>query len=157
MGATGGIWNDLSNFKTLPYNVLFFILIVVFTYVYTALIVNPQQYADHLKRQNAYIPGVKQGTDTAEYIDAVTSRVTLPGSIGLGIISIFPGIVAATLTQYDQFALFFGGTSLLILVSVVLDTLQQIEGHVLMKRYDSVSETDSIRGRNSEYSEEITA
>lgn len=158
MGATGQIWKDLGDFKTLPYNILFFVLIVVFTYVYTALIVNPQQYADHLKRQNAYIPGVKQGTDTAEYIDAVTSRVTLPGSIGLGIISIFPGIVAGTqITKDASFAIFFGGTSLLILVSVVLDTLQQIEGHVLMKRYDSVSETDSIRGRNSEYSEEITA
>jgi len=136
MGSDSGIWVMLADFKSVPYNVVFFSLVVVFTYVYTALIVNPQQYADHLKRQNAFIPGVKQGNDTAEYIDEVTTLVTLPGSIALGLISIIPGIAAATITTNVGFAIFFGGTSLLILVAVVLDTLQQVDGHLSMHGYD---------------------
>jgi preprotein translocase subunit SecY len=133
----------MADFTSLPYNVVFFILVVVFTYVYTALIVNPQQYADHLKRQNAFIPGVKQGNDTAEYIDDVTTLVTLPGSIALGFISIIPGIAAATITSNYAFAIFYGGTSLLILVAVVLDTLQQIDSHMSMHGYD----VRKIKGR----------
>lgn len=131
------IWRDLADFTSVVYNVVFFLLVVVFTYVYTALIVNPQQYADHLKRQNAFIPGVKQGNDTAEYIDEVTTLITLPGSIALGLISIIPGIaVAAGIASNPNFAIFYGGTSLLILVAVVLDTLQQIDGHLSMHGYD---------------------
>jgi len=136
LGSESGFWVILADFKSVPYNVVFFLLVVIFTYVYTALIVNPQQYADHLKRQNAFIPGVKQGNDTAEYIDEVTTLVTLPGSIALGLISIIPGIAAATITTNVGFAIFFGGTSLLILVAVVLDTLQQIDGHLSMHGYD---------------------
>jgi preprotein translocase subunit SecY len=136
LGSNSGFWVILADFKSVPYNVVFFLLVVIFTYVYTALIVNPQQYADHLKRQNAFIPGVKQGNDTAEYIDEVTTLVTLPGSIALGLISIIPGIAAATITTNVGFAIFFGGTSLLILVAVVLDTLQQIDGHLSMHGYD---------------------
>ncbi|CAA6815524.1 MAG: Preprotein translocase secY subunit (TC 3.A.5.1.1) [uncultured Aureispira sp.] len=136
LGSDSGFWVILADFKSVPYNVVFFLLVVIFTYVYTALIVNPQQYADHLKRQNAFIPGVKQGNDTAEYIDEVTTLVTLPGSIALGLISIIPGIAAATITTNVGFAIFFGGTSLLILVAVVLDTLQQIDGHLSMHGYD---------------------
>lgn len=136
LGSDSGFWVILADFKSVPYNVVFFSLVVIFTYVYTALIVNPQQYADHLKRQNAFIPGVKQGNDTAEYIDEVTTLVTLPGSIALGLISIIPGIAAATITTNVGFAIFFGGTSLLILVAVVLDTLQQIDGHLSMHGYD---------------------
>jgi preprotein translocase subunit SecY len=143
LGSESGFWAVLADFKSLPYNVVFFLLVVIFTYVYTALIVNPQQYADHLKRQNAFIPGVKQGNDTAEYIDDVTTLVTLPGSIALGIISIIPGIAAATITTDIGFAIFFGGTSLLILVAVVLDTLQQIDGHLSMHGYD----VRKIKGR----------
>jgi preprotein translocase subunit SecY len=143
MGATGGFWAQMADFTSLPYNIVFFLLVVVFTYVYTALIVNPQQYADHLKRQNAFIPGVKQGNDTAEYIDDVTTLVTLPGSIALGFISIIPGIAAATITSNIGFAIFYGGTSLLILVAVVLDTLQQIDGHMSMHGYD----VRKIKGR----------
>jgi preprotein translocase subunit SecY len=144
----------MADFTSVPYNIVFFILVVVFTYVYTALIVNPQQYADHLKRQNAFIPGVKQGNDTAEYIDDVTTLVTLPGSIALGFISIIPGIAAATITSNIGFAIFYGGTSLLILVAVVLDTIQQIDSHMSMHGYDvrnikkrsrtSTSESDSV-------------
>lgn len=138
------IWRDLADFTSITYNIVFFILVVVFTYVYTALIVNPQQYADHLKRQNAFIPGVKQGNDTAEYIDEVTTLITLPGSIALGIISIIPGLaMAAGITTNANFAIFYGGTSLLILVAVVLDTLQQIDGHLSMHGYD----VRKIKGR----------
>lgn len=143
MGSESGFWVQMADFTSVPYNIVFFILVVVFTYVYTALIVNPQQYADHLKRQNAFIPGVKQGNDTAEYIDDVTTLVTLPGSIALGFISIIPGIAAATITANIGFAIFYGGTSLLILVAVVLDTIQQIDGHMSMHGYD----VRKIKGR----------
>ena len=143
IGSESGFWVQMADFTTVPYNVVFFILVVVFTYVYTALIVNPQQYADHLKRQNAFIPGIKQGNDTAEYIDDVTTLVTLPGSIALGFISIIPGIAAATITANVAFAIFYGGTSLLILVAVVLDTIQQIDGHMSMHGYD----VRKIKGR----------
>jgi preprotein translocase subunit SecY len=154
LGSESGFWAQMADFTSVPYNIVFFILVVVFTYVYTALIVNPQQYADHLKRQNAFIPGVKQGNDTAEYIDDVTTLVTLPGSIALGFISIIPGIAAATITSNIGFAIFYGGTSLLILVAVVLDTIQQIDSHMSMHGYDvrnikkrsrtSTSESDSV-------------
>lgn len=154
LGSDSGFWAQMADFTSIPYNIVFFILVVVFTYVYTALIVNPQQYADHLKRQNAFIPGVKQGNDTAEYIDDVTTLVTLPGSLALGFISIIPGIAAATITSNTAFAIFYGGTSLLILVAVVLDTIQQIDSHMSMHGYDvrnikkrsrtSTTETDSV-------------
>ncbi len=144
MGAQSGFWAKMADFTSMPYNVVFFVLVVVFTYVYTALIINPQQYADHLKRQNAFIPGVKQGEDTAEFIDEVTTRVTLPGAIALGFISILPGIAAATICQGNVgFAIFYGGTSLLILVAVVLDTIQQAESHLSMHGYD----VRKIKGR----------
>ena len=144
---TNSIMMSLSDWKSLPYNIIFFLLIVVFTYVYTALLVNPQQYAEYLKRQNAFIPGIKPGTQTQDYIDSVTTRITLPGSVFLGIISIFPAIVAIFGVN-DGFALFFGGTSLLILVGVVLDTLQQIESHLLMRKYDGLVKSGRLKGRS---------
>ena len=137
---------SLQDWKSPIYNIIFFLLVVVFTYVYTALIVNPQQYAEHLKRQNSFIPGIKPGTDTQEYIDSLTTRVTLPGSIFLGLIAILPGIIA-NMGVNDGFALFFGGTSLLILVAVVLDTLQQIESYLLMRKYDGLTKTGKLKGR----------
>ena len=137
----------LGDWTSLPYNIIFFFLVVIFTYVYTALLVNPQQYAEYLKRQNAFIPGIKPGKNTQDYIDTLTSRVTLPGSIFLGIISILPAIVF--LFGVNQgFALFFGGTSLLILVAVVLDTLQQIESYLLMRKYDGLVKSGRIKGRS---------
>lgn len=147
-GAQSNFLISLNNWKSVPYNLIFFILVVVFTYVYTALIVNPQQYAEHLKRQNSFIPGIKPGEQTAEYIDMLTTRVTLPGSIFLGIISIFPAVVAAFGVS-DGFAIFFGGTSLLILVGVVLDTLQQIESYLLMRKYDGLVKSGKIKGRSA--------
>ena len=137
---------SLQDWKSPLYNIIFFLLVVIFTYVYTALIVNPQQYAEHLKRQNSFIPGIKPGTDTQEYIDSLTTRVTLPGSIFLGLIAILPGIIA-NMGVNDGFALFFGGTSLLILVAVVLDTLQQIESYLLMRKYDGLTKTGKLKGR----------
>lgn len=146
-GAEPSQWLlDLQDWKSLTYNIIFFILVVLFTYVYTALIVNPKQYAEHLKRQNSFIPGIKPGTDTEEYIDSLTTRVTLPGSIFLGIIAILPGIIAR-FGVIDSFALFYGGTSLLILVAVVLDTLQQIETYLLMRKYEGLTETGKLSTR----------
>jgi len=143
----GDFMMSLSDWKSIPYNVIFFILVVVFTYVYTALLVNPQQYAEYLKRQNAFIPGIKPGKMTQDFIDTLTTRVTLPGSIFLGLISILPAIIAAFGVN-DAFALFFGGTSLLILVAVVLDTLQQIESYLLMRKYDGLVKSGRIKGRS---------
>jgi preprotein translocase subunit SecY len=139
---------SLNDFTSLPYNIIYFLLVVVFTYIYTALLVNPQQYSEYLKRQNAFIPGVKPGKATEDYIDSVLSRVTLPGSIFLGFIAIFPAIVAAFGVNLG-FALFFGGTSLLILVAVILDTLQQIESYLLMRKYDGLVKSGKIQGRST--------
>lgn len=138
---------SLGDWQSIPYNIIFFFLVVIFTYVYTALLVNPQQYAEYLKRQNAFIPGIKPGIQTQEFIDSLTTRVTLPGSIFLGLISILPAIVASFGVN-AAFAMFFGGTSLLILVGVVLDTLQQIESYLLMRKYDGLVKSGKIKGRS---------
>lgn len=145
--AQSGFLMSLNNWQSLPYNIIFFFLVVIFTYVYTALMVNPQQYAEYLKRQNAFIPGIKPGKQTQEYIDSLTTRVTLPGSIFLGLISIFPAIVAMFGVN-DAFAYFFGGTSLLILVGVVLDFLQQVESYLLMRKYDGLVKSGRLKGRS---------
>lgn len=137
----------LNDFTSAPYNIIYFFLVVIFTYVYTALMVNPQQYAEYLKRQNAFIPGIKPGKATADFIDAVTTRITLPGSVFLALIAILPAFAAAFGVN-RMFAMFFGGTSLLILVAVVLDTLQQIESHLLMRRYDGLVKSGKIQGRS---------
>jgi preprotein translocase subunit SecY len=128
-------------------SVITFFMVVIFTYVYTALLVNPSQYAEYLKRQNAFIPGIKPGKPTADFIDAITTRITFPGSIILGVIAILPAIAVAFGVN-PALAIFFGGTSLLILVAVVLDTLQQIESHLLMRRYDGLVKSGRIQGRS---------
>jgi preprotein translocase subunit SecY len=127
---------------------LFAVLIIVFTYFYTAITVNPNQMADDMKKNGGFIPGVKPGKATADFIDGVISKITLPGSIFLAIIAIIPAI-AAILTVSSQFSRFFGGTSLIILVGVVLDTLQQIESHLLMRHYDGLMKTGRIKGRTA--------
>jgi len=144
----GGLYAQLSNpFSTIS-SILAFVLVVGFTYIYTALMVNPKEYADYLKNTNAFIPGVKPGQPTADLIDTITSRITLPGSIFLGIIAILPAFaVAAGVNQ--GFAIFFGGTSLLILVAVVLDTLAQIESYLLLKHYDGLMKSGKIQGKQS--------
>ncbi|MEP7195761.1 MAG: preprotein translocase subunit SecY [Saprospiraceae bacterium] len=130
------------------HNFITFLLVVGFTYVYTALIVNPQNYAEYLKRNNAFIPGIKPGEATEEYIDSTMTRITLPGSIFLGILTILPAITTLFGVN-QQFARFFGGSSILILVGVVLDTLAQIESYLLMRKYDGLVQSGRIEGRSS--------
>jgi preprotein translocase subunit SecY len=138
----------LSNYNSWLHNVLFAILIILFTYFYTAITVNPNQMADDMKKNGGFIPGVKPGKPTAGFIDDVISKITLPGSIFLAIIAIIPAL--ANLAGVNTlFARFFGGTSLIILVGVVLDTLQQIESHLLMRHYDGLMKTGRIKGRTA--------
>ena len=144
---TGSFLRSLNDPFSLTTAVFSFVMVVVFTYVYTALLVNPQQYADYLKRQNAFIPGIKPGKDTSEFIDTVTTRVTLPGALFLGLITILP-MFAFHAGINQGFAIFFGGTSLLILVGVVLDTLAQIESHLLMRKYDGLVKSGKLKGRS---------
>ena len=136
-------FNDI---KSIPYNLVYFLLIVAFTYFYTALIINPTQIADDLKRNSGFIPGVKPGKKTEEFIDTVISRITLPGAIFLGIVSIMPAIVMMFDVQ-RSFALFFGGSSILIMVGVILDTLQTIETYLLNRHYDGLTSSGRIKGR----------
>lgn len=142
----GGFWNNLADPFNIWNGVMSFFLVVLFTYFYTALTINPIQIADELKKNGGFIPGVKPGRKTAEFIDNVVSRITLPGSVFLGIVAILP-IIARQADVQPAFALFYGGTSLLILVAVVLDTLQQIESHLLMRQYDGLTKSGRIKGR----------
>ena len=130
------------------YNLIFAVLIIVFTYFYTAITINPNQMAEDMKRNNGFIPGIKPGKNTAEYIDTIMSRITLPGSIFLAIIAVLPAFAGLFGVQ-AEFAQFFGGTSLLILVGVVLDTLQQVESHLLMRHYDGLLSSGRIKGRSA--------
>jgi preprotein translocase subunit SecY len=130
------------------YNFTFFVMIILFTYFYTAITINPNQMADDLKKNGGFIPGVKPGRKTAEYLDMILSRITLPGSIFLGFIAIMPAF-ARMAGVNSSFAAFYGGTSLLILVGVVLDTLQQIESYLLMRHYDGLTKSGRIKGGRS--------
>ncbi len=135
-GNYGGFW----------YNATFALLIIAFTYFYTAVTVNPTQMAEDMKRNGGFIPGVKPGRKTVDFLDTVMSRITLPGSMFLALIAILPAF-ASLIGVNSQFAAFFGGTSLLILVGVVLDTLQQVESHLLMRHYDGLMKSGRIKGR----------
>ena len=143
-----GIAHSLTDFHSLWYNVTFAILIILFTYFYTAITVNPNQMADDMKKNGGFIPGIKPGKQTASFIDDVMSKITLPGSIFLAIVAILPAF-AKILGTSTNFAQFYGGTSLLILVGVILDTLQQIESHLLMRHYDGLMKSGRIKGRTS--------
>ena len=145
--ATRGLAATLGNYTGFWYNFIFGILVVIFTYFYTAVTVNPSMMAEDMKKNGGFIPGVKPGNKTRDYLDAIMSKVTLPGSIFLALIAIFPAI-AMKLGVSNQFASFFGGTSLLILVGVVLDTLQQIESYLLMRHYDGLMKTGRLSGRS---------
>lgn len=138
-----------SDIYSVGYNVSFFLLIVVCTYVYTALMINPTNYAEYLKRNNAFVPGVKPGEATSDYIDNIMTRITLPGAVFLGLLGIMPSIAAAFGVN-QQFALFFGGTTLLIMVGVALDTLQVIESYLLTQKYDGLIKSGRIQGRSSQ-------
>lgn len=144
-GNSGGIFQERYGFW---YNLIFAVLIILFTYFYTAIMVNPNQLADDMKRNGGFIPGVKPGKKTAEFIDQVMSRITLPGSIFLAGVAIMPAF-AQQLNINSAFADFYGGTSLLILVGVVLDTLQQIETYLLNRHYDGLMKSGRIKGRGA--------
>ncbi len=145
------IFNDHSNFW---YMLIYAVLVIGFTFLYTALIFNPKQMSDSLKQSNGFIPGVKPGQPTADYIGQVMDRITLPGAVFLAIIGILPGI-AQRLGVTQNFSTFFGGTSLLIMVGVILDTLQQIETHLLMRQYDGLMKGGRIQGRQAATSSSI--
>ncbi|MDR0659448.1 MAG: preprotein translocase subunit SecY [Prevotellaceae bacterium] len=146
--ATSSFAIAFSDFTGFWYNFTFAFLVIVFTYFYTAVTVNPTNMADEMKKNGGFIPGVKPGKKTAEYIDSIMSRITLPGSIFLAIVAILPALAQKFLGVNPQFAQFFGGTSLLIMVGVVLDTLKQIESHLLMRHYDGLMKTGRIKGRS---------
>ena len=144
----GRMFASFSNYTGWAYNLVMFLMVIVFTYFYTAITINPNQMAEDMKKNGGFIPGIKPGKRTAEYIDTIMSRITLPGSIFLGLITILPAF-AMILGINSQFAHFFGGTSLLILVGVILDTLQQIESHLLMRHYDGLLKSGRIKGRTA--------
>ena len=157
-GLLAGLWADesdiaasigstFSTYTTWQYNLVFAILIIVFTFFYTAITVNPNQIADDLKRNGGFIPGIKPGQETSNFIDTVLTRITLPGSIFLAIVAILPAL-AAVAGVNQQFAQFYGGTSLLIMVGVILDTLNQIESYLLMRHYEGMMKTGKIKGRS---------
>ena len=139
---------SLMDNRSLLYNVIYVVLIIAFTYFYTAITLNPTQMAEDMKRNNGFIPGIKPGKDTAEYIDGIMSRLTLPGSLFIAFIAVMPAL-AGLLNVQQGFSQFFGGTSLLILVGVVIDTLQQIESYLMMRHYDGLLNSGHTRNATS--------
>lgn len=137
---------SLMDNRSFLYNAVYVVLIIAFTFFYTAITLNPKQMAEDMKRNNGFIPGIKPGRDTAEYIDTVMTRITFPGSLFIAFIAVMPAL-AGLLNVQQGFSQFFGGTSLLILVGVVIDTIQQIESHLLMRHYEGL--LNSGRTRNS--------
>lgn len=144
--AQSAVLASFSDYTSFAYNITFAILIILFTFFYTAITINPNQMADDMKKNGGFVPGIKPGKATADFIDAIISRITFPGSFFLALIAILPSI-AIIAGVNSQFAQFFGGTSLLILVAVVLDTLQQVESYLLMRHYDGLMKTGRIKGR----------
>ncbi|MEA2041324.1 MAG: preprotein translocase subunit SecY [Bacteroidota bacterium] len=144
--TTSAIAAAFADFTGFWYNFVFGLLVVIFTYFYTAITVNPTQMADDMKKNGGFIPGIKPGRKTAEHLDSIMSRITFPGSVFLALVAILPAF-AMIAGVNNQFAQFYGGTSLLILVGVVLDTLQQIESHLLMRRYDGLMKSGRIKGK----------
>jgi len=141
------IGSTFSNFYSWQYNLVFGIMIIVFTFFYTAITVNPNQIADDMKRNGGFVPGIKPGKQTSEFIDNIVTKITLPGSLFLAVVAVLPAF-AGLVGVSQQFAQFYGGTSLLIMVGVVLDTLQQIESYLLMRHYEGMMKSGKIRGRS---------
>jgi preprotein translocase subunit SecY len=155
-GFSGEGW---ARYFTEPTNVVYMIVysvcVIAFTFLYTALIFNPKQMAEDLKRSNGFIPGIKPGEPTADYIGTVMDRITLPGAVLLAVVGILPGLFQLVFGMSQGFASFFGGTSLLIMVGVILDTLQQIETQLLMREYDGLMSNGRIMGRQQMTGEEV--
>lgn len=146
--SAGWVTRSLLDNRSMLYNIVYVILIIAFTYFYTAITLNPTQMAEDMKRNNGFIPGVKPGKPTADHIEEIMSRLTLPGSLFIAFIAIMPAL-AGLLNVQQAFSQFFGGTSLLILVGVVIDTLQQIESHLMMRHYDGLLKSGRTRGQNA--------
>jgi preprotein translocase subunit SecY len=147
-GFTGQGWAKyFTDHTNVVYMIVYSVCVIAFTFLYTALIFNPKQMADELKRNNGFIPGVKPGQPTADYIGTIMDRITLPGAVLLALVGILPGLLQLTFTMSQGFSTFFGGTSLLIMVGVILDTLQQIETQLLMRQYDGLMNGGRIQGR----------
>ncbi len=142
------IMQEIGDPNSIWYNITTAVLIVVMTYFYTAMVVNPRQMAEDFKKQGAFIPGVKPGNETSKYIDGIMSKIMFPGALFLALIAILP-VFARMAHVNNAFSYFFGGTSLLIMVSVVLDTLQQVDGYLLMSHYDGLMKTGKVRGEAS--------
>jgi preprotein translocase subunit SecY len=149
-GFTGEGWASyFTDQKNIVYMIVYSVCVIAFTFLYTALIFNPKQMAEDLKRNNGFIPGVKPGQPTADYIGTIMDRITLPGAVLLALVGILPGIFELVLNMQTGFASFYGGTSLLIMVGVILDTLQQIETQLLMRQYDGLMSSGRIQGRQA--------
>jgi preprotein translocase subunit SecY len=148
LDSTQGIVQIFSDHSNGWYMLIYAVMVIAFTFLYTALIFNPKQMSEDLKRNNGFIPGVKPGQPTADYIGAIMDKITLPGAIFLALVGILPGF-AKLLGVSQNFSTFFGGTSLLIMVGVILDTLQQIETHLLMRQYDGLMKGGRIQGRQT--------
>jgi preprotein translocase subunit SecY len=144
------IGTTFSDFTSWQYNLLFATLIIVFTFFYTAITVNPEQIAEDMKRNGGFVPGVKPGAPTGEFIDSIISKITLPGSILLAAVAILPAL-AIVAGVGGEFAQFFGGTSLLIMVGVIMDTLRQIESYLLMRHYEGMMKSGNVKGNSSDY------
>lgn len=149
LGKQNSISSIFTDHTNIWYMVIYSVVVIGFTFLYTALIFNPKQIADNLKQNNGFIPGVKPGQPTADYIGAIMDRITLPGAILLALVGILPGIIQLTFGMTQAFSNFFGGTSLLIMVGVILDTLQQIETQLLMRQYDGLMKSGRIQGRQT--------
>ena len=143
-----GFASAFSSITGFWYNFTLAVLVIAFTYFYTAIIINAQMMADDMKRNGGFIPGVKPGKQTVNYIDSIMTRITLPGSVFLAIVAILPALAMRFLNIQQSFAYFYGGTSLLIMVGVILDTLKQIESYLLMRHYDGLMKTGRIQGRH---------
>jgi preprotein translocase subunit SecY len=149
LGNTGSKLSEaFTDHRSLWYMLIYSVVVIGFTFLYTALIFNPKQIADNLKQNNGFIPGVKPGQATADYIGSIMDKITLPGAILLALVGILPGI-AHRLGVSQEFSTFFGGTSLLIMVGVILDTLQQIETQLMMRNYDTLMKSGRIQGRQT--------
>ncbi len=149
LGKASSISRMFTDHTNIWYMVIYSVVVIGFTFLYTALIFNPKQIADNLKQNNGFIPGVKPGQPTADYIGAIMDRITLPGAILLALVGILPGIIQLIFGMTQSFSTFFGGTSLLIMVGVILDTLQQIETQLLMRQYDGLMKSGRIQGRQT--------
>jgi preprotein translocase subunit SecY len=147
--AAAYIGNVFSDFQSWQYNLTFALLIIVFTFLYTAITINPSQIADDMKRNGGFVPGIKPGKETSDFIDNILTKITLPGSIYLALIAILPAFVARAGVG-TQFSQFFGGTSLIIMVGVILDTLQQIESYLLMRHYEGMMKSGKVKGSSSQ-------